>query len=199
MNNSHFPLRPAVFLDRDGTINEDFGYLSKPEQLTLLPGAAAALRKLQQGGFVPVVVTNQSGVARGMLSWEDLQKINERLSQMLAQEGVELALDHFYSCPHHPDFSPTDAERHCHCRKPDTGLFEKAAADLNLNLAASVAIGDRLRDVEGPSRLGCQAYLVATGAELPEVIPANVHLCRDLAEAAQLIIPDSEDRDREKP
>lgn len=145
--------RAAAFLDRDGTIVEDVHYLARPEQLRLIPDAVTALRRLHDAHVPVVVVTNQSGIARGMLSADDYAAIERRLDAMLAAEGVHVAAT--YHCPHHPEFSGP-----CACRKPGVLLYERAAAELSLDPARSLFVGDRWRDVAPALRLGGTGVLV---------------------------------------
>lgn len=158
----HESAKPAVFLDRDGTLVEEVDYLVSPERLQLIPGAVAALRRLNEAGIPVVLVTNQSMVARGMASEGQLAAIHERLSSLLQDEGAHL--DGIYSCPHHPDIGEPPYRGVCACRKPAPGLLLQAARDLNLDLATSVMIGDSLRDLEAGEAAGCrQLILVRTG------------------------------------
>lgn len=183
------PPHPAVFLDRDGTIVEDVDYLLRPDQLRLIPGAGAALRRINQAGWRAVVVTNQSVVARGMASEKDLAAVHDRLRAMLAAEGARL--DGIYYCPHHPDAGDGPYRRACDCRKPLPGLLQQAARELDLDLAASAMIGDGLRDLEAGAAAGCgMLILVRTGhgaAEESAVRAARLHkpahICDDLAAA----------------
>ncbi|HOC39612.1 MAG TPA: HAD family hydrolase, partial [Thermodesulfobacteriota bacterium] len=121
----------AVFLDRDGTINEEVEYLARPEQLILLPTVADAVRLLNEKGIRVIVVTNQSGIARGYFSEDQLQQIHTILQQKLAQEGAHI--DRFYYCPHHPDYGEEPYRQNCECRKPHTGMFLQAARDEKLD------------------------------------------------------------------
>ena len=132
--------KPAVFLDRDGTIIRDTEYLRDPEQLELLPGAGHAIRRLNDAGWPVVVVTNQSGIARGLMTEQDYERVRMGLDKMLAAEGARV--DATYHCPHHPEFTGR-----CECRKPGTKMYRDAAAAHDLDLARSWYIGDRLRDV----------------------------------------------------
>jgi D-glycero-D-manno-heptose 1,7-bisphosphate phosphatase len=143
-----------VFLDRDGTLNVERHYLSDPDQLELLPNVAAGLWKLREAGFGLVVVTNQSGIARGYFDESRLAAIHHRLREMLAAEGV--ALDAIYHCPH----GPADA---CRCRKPAPGMIEQAARDLKFDPAACVMIGDKACDVDLGHAVGAASILVRTG------------------------------------
>ncbi len=147
--------RKAVFLDRDGTLNDDPGYLSRPEQMTLLPGVGEALSALKQGGFLLIVVSNQSGVGRGLIPQGALPKIHQKLQDLLAPFNV--AIDHFELCFHHPD-------EDCDCRKPKPKLILDAAQRLGVDLSLSYMVGDKRTDIEAGQAAGCQAsLLVRTG------------------------------------
>lgn len=148
--------RPAIFVDRDGTIIVEGRYLSDPEAVRVIDGAGPALRRLQDAGFALVVITNQSGIARGLYGEQDFFAVQQRVGELLARHGV--TLDGAYHCPHHPDWTGP-----CDCRKPGTLLFERASADLGLDLRRSWYVGDRLRDVEPAARLGGHGILVRTG------------------------------------
>ena len=153
--------RPAVFLDRDGTINEEVGYLQDPKQLILIPGAAQAIRIFHDCGFKVVVVTNQSGVARGYFSEEVLVQIHHHLSAMLRQEKA--VIDAFYYCPHHPEEGFPPYRKACSCRKPKAGMLLQAACDLHLDLSRSYMVGDKMQDVEAGKNAGVKSILVKTG------------------------------------
>jgi D-glycero-D-manno-heptose 1,7-bisphosphate phosphatase len=153
--------RPAVFLDRDGTLIEDRHYLRDPNQVHLLPRAADAVRRLNAAAIPAVVVTNQSGIARGLLTEADYAATVRRLDELLATAGARLA--GHYHCPHLPDVTGP-----CDCRKPGPLLYERAARDLDLDLAASWWVGDRERDLGAADRFGGRAILVLTGAGLDE-------------------------------
>ena len=144
----------AVFLDRDGVINEEVNYLRRPADFRLLPRAAAAIRLLRKHGWRVIVVTNQSGVMRGYYTDGDVTAIHERMRRDLARAKTQV--DAVYFCPHHPDDG-------CDCRKPRTLLFERAAADLSLDLAASYFVGDKLTDLLPGRTLGGHSALVLTG------------------------------------
>jgi len=146
--------KPVIFLDRDGTINEEVGYLRDPGELRLLPRVPEGLRLLKEAGFALVVVTNQSGVARGYFDQKTLAMVHERLQELLQVHGVEL--DGIYYCPHHPDEG-------CSCRKPRTGLVERAARELDLDLSQAFVVGDRDVDVALAKNLGAKGILVLTG------------------------------------
>jgi histidinol-phosphate phosphatase family protein len=152
------PLRPAVFLDRDGTLVRDPGFLNDPDRVKLLPGAALAVRRLSEAGYPVVVVTNQSGIARGLISWEQYLQVARRVDQLIAAEGAGARLAATYVCPHHPDVTGP-----CDCRKPGLALYRRAAAELNLALDRSIWIGDRMTDLEPAGAFGGRAFLVLTG------------------------------------
>lgn len=146
--------RPAVFLDRDGTIIEDRHYMANADQVRLLPGAAAAIRRLNELQMPVVIVTNQSGIARGLLTESDYDCVHARMHERLAAENARV--DATYMCPHHPNFTGA-----CDCRKPGTLLFRRAADDLDLDLTRSWFVGDKLRDVAPARALGGRGILVA--------------------------------------
>jgi len=152
------PGHRAVFLDRDGTIVQDPGFLHEPGKVRLLPGAAAAIRRLNDAGWLVVTVSNQSGIARGLYDAAAYAAVQRRLVELLAQSGARL--DGAYYCPHHPDVTGP-----CDCRKPRLGLFRDAAAALDVDLARSYWVGDRLSDVEPARALspGRHGLLVLTG------------------------------------
>lgn len=151
----------AVFLDRDGTICEEVGYLNSVQQMRLIPRSAAAIRRLNEQGFKVVVITNQSGVARGIIQEQDLADIHEEMLRQLKKEGA--FLDGIYYCPHHPIEGNPPYLQQCTCRKPATGLLEKAALDLNLDFSLSYMVGDHFSDVECGKRIGANTVLLLTG------------------------------------
>lgn len=173
--------RPAVFLDRDGTIIDEVEYLSDPDGVRLLPGAADALRRLRSAGYALVVVTNQSGIARGLYTEAEFRAVQKRLEQMLADHDV--VLDAVYHCPHHPDFTGP-----CECRKPGPGMYRAAAAMLDLDTAASIYVGDRVSDVLPALSAGGTGFLVRTGYGAAQVdVPAGIRVIDDLAELAEIL------------
>jgi histidinol-phosphate phosphatase family protein len=182
---------PAVFLDRDGTLNREVNWLSDPGQIALLPGAAQAIRSLNSSGWLAVLVTNQPVIARGECSEEDLEKIHARLEFLLGLEGAYL--DAIYYCPHHPDKGfpneRTDLKIACTCRKPATGMIDLAARELNIDLSKSWFIGDTTTDMETARRAGLRSVLVETGhAGKDEKFDAPpAHVAPDLHEAVRLI------------
>lgn len=146
----------AVFLDRDGTVNEEVGYLGHPEGLRLLPGVPAALAALQAAGWQLVIVSNQSGVGRGLFSAAAVEAVDARLRALLAAAGVRLTAS--YYCPHAPWES-------CTCRKPAPGLLLRAAADLDIDLTRSYMVGDQPRDVAAGRAAGCRTILLGPAAD----------------------------------
>jgi D-glycero-D-manno-heptose 1,7-bisphosphate phosphatase len=151
----------AIFLDRDGTINEEIGYMDRMEKLRLIPGAAKAIRLINASGMKAVVVTNQSGVARGIFTESFVAEIHARLGEMLRAEGA--SVDGIYFCPHHPTDGRGDYLRECECRKPAPGLLLRAAAELHLDPVRSYMVGDTLKDIEAGVRAGAEGILVRTG------------------------------------
>lgn len=145
--------RPAVFLDRDGTLIRDYHFIGKPEMVELRPGVGAAVRHLNEAEWPVVVVTNQSGIARGLFTEADYERVRKRFESLLDEAGGRI--DATYMCPHHPDFTGP-----CECRKPGTLLFRRAAEQLGLDLAGSWYIGDKLRDVTPAGELGGHGILV---------------------------------------
>jgi D-glycero-D-manno-heptose 1,7-bisphosphate phosphatase len=143
-----------VVLDRDGTIIEEVSYLSDPKQIALIPGTGKALRDLSAMGFGLVVITNQSAVGRGYFDEAQLTRIHDRFLEMLRAEDI--SLDGLYFCPHTP-------QDQCLCRKPRTGLIQRASEDLNFELSRSIVIGDKLSDIEMGCRVGAMTMLVRTG------------------------------------
>jgi D-glycero-D-manno-heptose 1,7-bisphosphate phosphatase len=153
--------RVAVFLDRDGTINEEVGHLDRMEKLQLIPGAAEAIRLINKSGMKTVVVTNQSGVARGFFEEEFVEKTHIYLRDILRAEGA--LIDAFYFCPHHPTEGRAEYLKICDCRKPAPGMLLRAAEELRIDPNHSYMVGDTLNDIEAGARAGAQGILVRTG------------------------------------
>jgi D-glycero-D-manno-heptose 1,7-bisphosphate phosphatase len=169
----------VVILDRDGTMVVDRNYLSDPDGLSFLPGAAAGLRSMHSQGFRLIVITNQSGVGRGMFSMESLQQMNTRLMAMVDQSGARL--ERIYYCPHRP-------EDHCECRKPGTKLMMDAASDLGFEPRRAIVIGDKASDVEFGRSAGATTMLIAEDAAAAQVRAARAdYVVRDLSEAAMIL------------
>lgn len=154
-------MSPALLLDRDGTVCVEVGYVNHVSRLALLPHAAEAIRRARAAGYRCVLVTNQAGVARGYFPEPLVRAAHERLQALLAAEGT--ALDGIYYCPHHPTAGEPPYRQACDCRKPLTGLALRAARDLDLDLAASVVIGDKISDVVMARGIGARGLLVRTG------------------------------------
>ena len=179
----------AVFVDKDGTLVVDVPYNVDPGLIELSAGALEGLRALQAAGFLVVVVSNQSGIARGLFEEGALALVEKRLRELLAAGSV--TLDGFYFCPHHPDGVRPDLRGSCSCRKPQSGMLLRAADDLGIDLASSWMIGDILDDIEAGRRGGCRTVLVDGGGETEwdlsgERVPHRV--VGDLSEAAEHIL-----------
>ena len=182
--------RPAVFIDRDGTLTEEVGYVNHPARLRLLPRAAEAIRRLNTAGVAAVLVTNQAGIARGYFSEEVLGAVNDALRAQLARAGARL--DGLYTCPHHPSEGAAPYRAHCECRKPRPGLLLRAAAELGLDLARSTMVGDKASDLVPGRAVGAAAVLVLTGYGLgeweyrrPHFVVAPDHVAGDLLDAVE--------------
>lgn len=154
-------LRPAVFLDRDGTINEQMGYINHLSRFQLLPGVGAAIRLLNEAGVPVVVVTNQSGLARGYFPAALLVEVHARMAELLAAAGARL--DGLYICPHHPEAKLPEYRQACDCRKPRSGLLTRAARELSLDLPRSYVVGDRWSDLKAAANCQARGVLVLTG------------------------------------
>jgi D-glycero-D-manno-heptose 1,7-bisphosphate phosphatase len=170
--------RPAVFLDRDGTLIEEAGYLDRIERLVFFPYSVDAVRLLNRG-FAVVIITNQAGVARGIFREEFIADAHRHVTARLEAGGARL--DGFYYCPHHPDASVPEYRRVCDCRKPQPGLVRRAAEDLQLDLSRSFVIGDRWHDLQAGEALRARGILVRTGygrteeaAPKPDVAPVAI-------------------------
>jgi len=178
------PLRPAVFLDRDGVLNRDSDdFIKTPDELELLPGAAESVARLNAAGYLCIVITNQSGIARGLFPESALEPLHDKLRAEMAAGGARI--DAIYYCPHGP-------EDGCDCRKPATGMVLQAAREHGIDIAASWLVGDRPGDIACGAATGTRSILVLTG-KLHAYNPAQFtappdHVCRDIAEAASLIL-----------
>jgi len=153
--------RPAVFLDRDGTINVEKNYLHRIEDFQFIDGAPEAIKELNQAGYLVLVVTNQSGVARGYFSLADVEALHLHLTQRLAEAGAHV--DGFYVCPHHPTAGEGEWRRKCSCRKGEPGLLLQAAREHGIDLPRSYMIGDKEADIVAGEKAGCSSLLVLTG------------------------------------
>ncbi len=184
-------MRPAVFLDRDGTLIEERGYLDHLDLMAPFLGTPAALARLRDAGFALVLVTNQAGVARGLFDEAFVQEAHRHLAALLARDGI--ALDGYYYCPHHPEGVVEAYRRVCRCRKPGPGMVEQAAHDLGLDVARSFVVGDKWLDVELAINAGARGILVRTGYGAgiadrppPGIEPAGI--VNTLTDAASLIL-----------
>jgi len=185
-------MRPAIFLDRDGTLNFDYGWITSPSKIELLPGAGEAVRAINDAGLLAVLVTNQPVIARGECTIEELAAIHQKLEDLLAQSQARL--DAIYYCPHHPE-AGVAGERpefkiRCHCRKPAPGLFEAAARDLPIDVSRSWMIGDSERDLGAAAAFGIPAALVSSNQEyFKESILSKCELrANSVGEAVQIIL-----------
>lgn len=185
--------KAAVFLDRDGTIIKEVGYLDTIEQLKLIPGAARAIGMLNKAGIPAIMLTNQSGIARGYFSESLVERTHQRLNKLLEAESAHL--DAIYYCPHHPTKGTGPYRRACNCRKPNPGMVEQAIKDLQLGKRHLFVVGDKMTDIELAGRAGAEGILVLTGygkeekkrlAGTGETQPA--YIAADLLQAIQWLI-----------
>ena len=190
----------AAFLDRDGTIIAEVGYLRDPAGIRLLPGALDALRALKRAGYRLILVSNQAGVARGLMTEADVQAVNARLAALLRDAGVPL--DGVYYCPHHPEHGPPEYRRACDCRKPAPGMVDRAVRELQVDPSRSVIIGDHLTDAEVARHFpGMRGVLLLTGhgtSQLEKLRAGEAtpdHVAADLAAAVQWLLAEAETRD----
>jgi D-glycero-D-manno-heptose 1,7-bisphosphate phosphatase len=184
--------RRAVFLDRDGTIVEDVEYLRDPMHVRLLPGASQAIGSLNGEGFLAIVVTNQSGIARGLLSRNDYLMAERRVDELLGSDGARI--DGHYFCPHLPELTGP-----CDCRKPGVLLYRQAAEQFDIDLSRSWWVGDRVRDVLPAETFGGRGILVLTGAGKTEAMDLNAKRfvkAGDLVEAADMILREARSQGR---
>jgi D-glycero-D-manno-heptose 1,7-bisphosphate phosphatase len=151
----------AIFIDRDGTLNEEVGYITEVTQFRLYNFASEAVRLINDAGLRAIVLTNQSGIARGLFDEQFLLRLHRRMEESLKLGGARL--DAIYYCPHHPELGEPPYRQDCECRKPKPGLIERAMKDFHLNLRRSFVIGDRYRDVEMGCRAGTRCVMVMTG------------------------------------
>lgn len=177
----------AVFLDRDGTINVERDYLFRCEDFEFISGVPQAIKKLNDAGFLVIVVTNQSGVARGYYSELDVKRLHDFVEQQLAQHGARV--DGFYYCPHHPEKGVHPYRSDCRCRKGEPGMLLDAAHDFNIDLSQSYIVGDKLADVEAGLAVDSTPILVLTGHGEKEQkkIPPATQVCSDLSSAVDFI------------
>lgn len=174
--------RPAVFLDRDGVLTEEKGYITSVEKLSLFPYAMECVRQIHAKGYYAVVITNQSGVARGLFTEEDLIQMNEYLVRNTGVDAV-------YYCPHHPEGKIAEYKKNCSCRKPGTGLFTEAARDFEIDMKRSYMVGDRAGDIRAGQRAGLKTILLESGygtAALEEAVIPD-YILQDLRKVIEIL------------
>lgn len=183
----------AVFLDRDGTLNEDPGYLGDADKVVLLPGVVEALNILKNRyNFLLIVISNQSGIARGLITESQVEAVNQKISDLLAVQGI--TIDAFYYCPSHPDFSSEEDSR---CRKPSPLMILQAAEEYNIDISKSFMIGDSVSDIQAGINAGVRAILVKTGLgsesisilQNQDIFPSFV--AENITDACKYIVNDS--------
>jgi D-glycero-D-manno-heptose 1,7-bisphosphate phosphatase len=185
--------KPAVFVDRDGTMNEQMGYINHVSRFKMIPGVPQAIRMLNRHGFLVLVVSNQSGVARGYYPLDLVETIHRLMvSRIKEKKGI---IDGIFFCPHHPAGSVPEFSRDCDCRKPKTGLIEQAAKSFEIDLPRSFVVGDMCSDIELAHRAGLKGVLVKTGyglGEIEYILPQKpakpVHIAQDLLDAVRWIV-----------
>lgn len=185
-------MNKAVFLDRDGTINVDKAYLSKIEEFEYLPGVIQGLRMLQDAGFILIIVTNQSGIARGYYTEDDFFELNKCMLSDLRKKGIKIAK--VYYCPHHPNGKIEKYKLDCNCRKPKLGMYEEAIEDFDIGLSRSFTIGDKIRDLAICEKTSCRGYLISN-LEKENIVDGvkngkyrNIQYAEDLLTAAKKIV-----------
>jgi D-glycero-D-manno-heptose 1,7-bisphosphate phosphatase len=183
----------GVFLDRDGTISEEVGYINHPSRLQVYPWAAAAIRLLKESGLKVFVVTNQAGVARGYFKEELVLEVHQRLRDEMAQAGA--FFDAIYYCPHHPSVGEPPYRQDCSCRKPKTGMLERAVDEFDIDLTRSFVVGDRYGDIELAHNAGAHSVFLLSGYGLGEYEYQRQNwklqpdwIAKDLLEASQIIL-----------
>ncbi|MBE9547677.1 MAG: D-glycero-beta-D-manno-heptose 1,7-bisphosphate 7-phosphatase [Proteobacteria bacterium] len=180
----------AVFLDRDGTINEEVEYLSSLEELNIYPNSFEAIRLINESEMLAVVITNQSGVARGYFDDDFVRTVHSRINEILQEKGGYI--DRFYYCPHHPTEGKGRYLRSCDCRKPEPGMLIRASEELDIDLARSYMVGDAAKDIELAERVGAKGILVKTGygknVTSSDIKPA--HIAEDILDAVKWIMKD---------
>ena len=182
--------RIAAFMDRDGTITEEMGYLKEPEKLKLIPRSDEAIRLLNEKRILAIVVSNQSGVARGYFTEKTVKETHKRLKELLTEK--EAHLDGIYYCPHPPEFGSSKYRKNCSCRKPKPGMLLKAAKKFNLDLKKCYVIGDKVDDIKLARNVGAKGILVLTGygQKSREKIRPD-YIARDLYQAVKWILTES--------
>jgi D-glycero-D-manno-heptose 1,7-bisphosphate phosphatase len=182
----------AVFLDRDGTINVDYGYLNHSDQMDLITGAGEAIKKLNEAGYKVIVVSNQAGIARGLASEDQVQSCNKTLQKKVLNEGG--IIDAIYYCPHHPEHGTHPYKKKCDCRKPEPGQVQAAEKKFNLDLSKSFMVGDKTTDIELGKNAGLKTVFVLTGkgeGEEPKLAEKKLkpdHKAPSIVEAIEWIL-----------
>lgn len=185
-------MRKAIFLDRDGTINVEKDYLYKISDFEFLPGAVEALQLLQRDGYLLIIITNQSGIARGFYSEKDFHILNKWMIDELRCKGI--VIDKVYYCPHHPEAKIEKYRLSCECRKPGLGMFMQAVKEFDIDLGKSFSIGDKLRDCELCISTSCRGYLISDNEDKGKIEDAkdfqyrNVSYKKNLLECAKEIV-----------
>lgn len=180
-------LRRAVFFDRDGTLNVEVGHLRRLDHFEVYPFASRAVKRVNEAGLLAIVITNQSGVARGYFPEAHVHSANAQLLAHLAAAGARI--DRIYYCPHHPEGPVEEFMQACHCRKPAPGMLEQAAAEFGIQLNQSYVVGDRFVDVEAGHRAGASPVLVLTGAGIGELsVHASARQPRHVAEDVEAAV-----------
>jgi D-glycero-D-manno-heptose 1,7-bisphosphate phosphatase len=154
-------MNKCIFLDRDGVINKEVGYVSRVKDFIFTDDIFPSLKKLQDAGFIFVIITNQSGIAKGLYRHEDVHAIHNHLLRTMQEKGIFIS--EIYYCPHHPDVEP------CICRKPDSGMIEKAMARFNIDATKSWLIGDKERDIQAAEKAGIKAIIIASNSSLANI------------------------------
>ncbi|MBW1912620.1 MAG: HAD family hydrolase [Deltaproteobacteria bacterium] len=185
--------RPAVFMDRDGTINEQMGYINHLSRFVILPGVAEAIRLLNENDFLAIIVSNQSGVARGYFPIELVHEIHATLNRVLKEKDA--VIDGIYFCPHYPRGDLAEYCHECDCRKPKTGLIDQACESFDIDISSSYMVGDRYTDMELARRSNLKGVLVETGyglGDMEYILPNKSvkpdHIAKDLLGAVQWIL-----------
>ncbi len=182
----------GIFLDRDGTINEEHEFISSASEVILIPGSAEAIRDANQNGLKVFVVTNQSGVARGFIKEEELKQVHNKLVELLNENGAHV--DAIYFCPHHPEYGEPPFKTLCDCRKPNSGMLHKAETEFKIDLKKSFVVGDRIGDIQTAHTVGAKSVLVLTGYgknQIDEIKSKNIfvdYIARDIRDAMNFIL-----------
>ncbi len=189
-------MQRAVFLDRDGTIIEDVGYLNECSKIKFLPRVSEAIKLLNENGFKVMVTTNQSGVARGFFAEETVREINRYIQESLAKQGA--LIDKTYYCPHHIEGIIEEYRKECYCRKPNPGMIEEAAGEFGIDLKNSFVIGDKISDIEAGYNVGCKTILLADKRRPDggEIASMPDHVAPDLYEAVKWLVEFSHQKGR---